>query len=264
MQDAINHAVFGWYPYLCLTVFLFGSLLRFDREQYTWKTNSSQLLRRRQLTWGSNLFHVGILLIFMGHFVGLLTPIQVFDFIGISHTFKQWMAISIGGVAGLACLVGITLLVHRRLFDARIRKTSSFGDIAILLMLYAQLVLGLLTITVSLRHLDGHEMVKFMTWAQGILTLRPDVWMQVADVNPIFKAHLFLGMTIFLVFPFTRLVHVWSAPVWYLGRRGYQIVRSKRDVAAIAASRHKSLRPAVATAPRTGRPARPVVAEERA
>jgi nitrate reductase gamma subunit len=93
---------------------------------------------------------------------------------------------------------------------------------------------------VSLHHLDGHEMVKFMTWAQGILTLRPDVWMQVADVNPIFKAHLFLGMTIFLVFPFTRLVHVWSAPVWYLGRRGYQIVRSKRDLAAIAAARGKA------------------------
>jgi nitrate reductase gamma subunit len=264
MQDAINHAVFGWYPYLCLTVFLLGSLLRFDREQYTWKTGSSQLLRRRQLMWGSNLFHVGILLIFMGHFVGLLTPIGVFDFIGISHTFKQWMAISIGGVAGLACLVGITLLVHRRLFDPRIRRTSSFGDIAILLMLYAQLLLGLSTIPVSLHHLDGHEMVKFMTWAQGILTLRPDVWMQVVDVNPIFKAHLFLGMTIFLVFPFTRLVHVWSAPVWYLGRRGYQIVRSKRDVAAIAAARQKASRPAPAPAQRPGRPARPVVVEERA
>src|SRR5579871_3621864 len=143
MREAINHAVFGWYPYLCLIVFLLGSLLRFDREQYTWKTGSSQLLRRRQLVWGSNLFHVGILLIFAGHFVGLLTPIWVFDFIGISHTFKQWMAIGIGGVAGLACFVGITLLVHRRLFDARIRNTSSFGDIAILLLLYAQLVLGL-------------------------------------------------------------------------------------------------------------------------
>src|SRR5258707_10602906 len=116
-METLDLIVFGWYPYLCLTVFLFGSLFRFDREQYTWKTGSSQLLRRRQLMWGSNLFHVGILLIFMGHFVGLLTPIQVFDFLGISHTFKQWMAISIGGVAGFACLVGITLLVHRRLFD---------------------------------------------------------------------------------------------------------------------------------------------------
>ncbi len=228
MRDTINHIVFGWYPYLCLTVFLLGSLLRFDREQYTWKAGSSQLLRRRQLMWGSNLFHVGILVIFLGHFVGLLTPIWVFDVLGISHGFKQWMAIVLGGVAGIVCFIGMTLLVHRRLFDARIRATSSFGDIAILLLLYAQLILGLATIPVSLGHLDGHEMVKFMTWAQGILTLQPDVWTLVADAHPIFKLHLFLGMTIFLVFPFTRLVHVWSAPIWYLGRRGYQVVRTRR------------------------------------
>jgi nitrate reductase gamma subunit len=226
MRETVNYVVFGWYPYLCLTVFLVGSGVRFDREQYTWKTGSSQLLRRRQLMWGSNLFHVGILIIFAGHFVGLLAPIWIFDAIGISHTAKQWMAIIVGGLAGIMCFVGITLLVHRRLFDTRVRATSSFGDIAILLLLYAQLILGLATIPVSLNHLDGHEMVKFMTWAQGILTLQPGVSTLVADAHPIFKAHLFLGMTIFLIFPFTRLVHVWSAPIWYLGRRGYQIVRT--------------------------------------
>lgn len=236
MRDLINHIVFGWYPYLCLTVFLVGSWLRFDREQYTWKTGSSQLLRRRQMMWGSNLFHVGILVIFLGHFVGLLTPIWIFDFVGISHTAKQWLAIIVGGVAGIMCFVGITLLVHRRLFDSRIRTTSSFGDIAILLLLYAQLILGLATIPVSLGHLDGHEMVKFMTWAQGILTLQPGVSALIADANPIFKLHLFLGMTIFLVFPFTRLVHVWSAPIWYLGRRGYQVVRTTRHHASRSAA----------------------------
>jgi nitrate reductase gamma subunit len=230
MREIINHVAFGWYPYLCLTVFLIGSWVRFDREQYTWKTGSSQLLRRRQLMWGSILFHVGILAIFFGHFVGLLTPIWIFDAIGISHTFKQWMAIGIGGVSGAMCFIGITLLVHRRLFDSRIRKTSSFGDIAILLLLYAQLTLGLGTIPVSLDHLDGHEMVRFMTWAQGVLMLQPGVSALVADAHPIFKLHLFLGMTIFLVFPFTRLVHVWSAPVWYLGRSGYQIVRTRNPM----------------------------------
>jgi nitrate reductase gamma subunit len=237
MADAINHAVFGWYPYLCLTVFLLGSLVRFDREQYTWRSGSSQMLRKRQLFWGSNLFHVGILVIFFGHFVGLLTPIWVFEAFGISHGAKQMLAIVVGGVAGIACFVGITLLVHRRLFDSRIRKTSSFGDIAILLLLYAQLILGLLTITVSLNHLGGHEMVRFMTWAQGVLTLQPNLAAMVADAHPLFKLHLALGMTIFLLFPFTRLVHVWSAPVWYIGRRGYQIVRSSRAPNGYAGSR---------------------------
>jgi nitrate reductase gamma subunit len=227
MSAFINSVVFGWYPYLCLIVFFFGSLFRFDREQYTWKSGSSQLLRRRQLRWGSNLFHVGILAIFAGHFVGLLTPIWIFDTLGISHSFKQGMAIVIGGIAGIACFIGITLLAHRRLFDPRIRRTSSFGDIAILLLLWLQLTIGLATIFVSLNHMDGHEMVKFMNWAQGIVTLQPSAASYVADVSPLFKAHIFLGMTIFLIFPFTRLVHIWSAPVWYLGRPGYQVVRTR-------------------------------------
>lgn len=229
MSAFLNHIAFGWYPYLCLIVFLLGSLLRFDREQYSWKTGSSQLLRRRQLIWGSNLFHVGILIIFVGHFVGLLTPIWMFEMIGVTHVFKQGLAISVGGVAGLVMLVGLLLLTRRRLTDARIRRNSSFGDIAVLILLLAQLLLGFATIPISLDHMDGGEMLKFMSWAQGILTLQPNVSDLVADAHPVFKAHLLLGMTIFLIFPFTRLVHVWSAPVWYLGRRGYQIVRTNRN-----------------------------------
>jgi nitrate reductase gamma subunit len=232
MNDSINQLLFGYYPYLCLTVFVLGSLVRFDREQYTWRSGSSQLLRRKQLSWGSNLFHVGILVIFFGHFVGLLTPIAIFDFFGIGHGFKQMMAIVVGGIAGIACLIGITLLTHRRLFDARIRNTSSFGDIFILLLLFVQLLLGFATIPISLEHLSGAEMIKFMNWAQGIVTLNPGAAAYVADVNPIFKAHMLLGMTIFLVFPFTRLVHIWSAPIWYLGRRGYQVVRTRQQIQA--------------------------------
>jgi nitrate reductase gamma subunit len=228
MSAFLNHAAFGWYPYLALTVFLLGSLMRFEREQYTWKSSSSQLLRRRELMWGSNLFHIGVLVIFAGHFVGLLTPIWIFEMLGVSLAFKQGLAIGIGSVAGLMCLIGVGLLTHRRLTDPRIRRNSSYGDIAVLLLLSAQLVLGLSTIPVSLGHMDGSEIVKFMSWAQSIVTLQPDASDIIADVNPIYKAHLILGMTIFLVFPFTRLVHVWSAPVWYLGRRGYQIVRSAR------------------------------------
>lgn len=231
MTDFLNLFFFGYYPYICLSVFVIGSILRFEHGQYSWKSGSSQLLRRKQLVAGSVLFHVGILIIFAGHFVGLLTPIAVFDALGISHGAKQMLAIVAGGLAGLMCLVGIALLTHRRLFDARIRATSSFGDTAILLILFAQLLLGLGTIPVSLQHLDGHEMTKFMEWAQRILTFRGGAASLVAEAHPSFKAHLTLGLTIFLVFPFTRLVHIFSAPVWYLGRRGYQIVRTKRKTA---------------------------------
>ncbi len=228
MNQWINTFLFGLYPYVCLSVFLIGSMLRFDRDQYTWRSQSSQLLRRKQLIWGSNLFHVGILVIFAGHTVGLLTPVVVFEWLGISHTFKQLMAMTVGGIAGAACLAGLVLLLHRRLTDSRILKTSSFGDIAVLFLLLGQLLLGLSSIFVSAQHLDGGEMVKLMNWAQHIVTFRPGAADYVADVSPIFKYHLVLGMSIFLVFPFTRLVHIWSAPIWYLGRRGYQIVRTKR------------------------------------
>lgn len=230
MRDFLNQFFFGYYPYVCLAVFFIGSVLRFEHGQYSWRSGSSQLLRRKQLVAGSVLFHVGILIIFAGHFVGLLTPIAVFDALGISHGAKQMLAIVAGGIAGLICLVGIALLTHRRLFDARIRATSSFGDTAILLILFAQLLLGLATIPVSMQHLDGHEMTKFMEWAQRIWTFRGGAADLVADAHPIFKAHLTLGLTIFLVFPFTRLVHIFSAPVWYLGRRGYQLVRTKRKM----------------------------------
>ncbi len=228
MMSWINTFFFGLYPYVCLSVFLIGSVLRFDRDQYTWRSQSSQLLRRRELIWGSNLFHVGILIIFGGHAVGLLTPVVVFEALGISHTFKQVMAMTVGGVAGLFCLTGLIMLLHRRLSDPRILRTSSFGDIAVLFLLLAQLLLGLSSIFVSLHHLDGVEMVKLMNWAQHIVTFRPGAADYVASVSIVFKLHLVLGMSIFLVFPFTRLVHVWSAPIWYLGRRGYQIVRTKK------------------------------------
>jgi nitrate reductase gamma subunit len=125
------------------------------------------------------------------------------------------------------CLIGLLLLLHRRLFDARIRRNSSLADIGVLVILLVQLLLGLGTIAVSARHLDGAEMVKLMEWAQHIVTFRPGAADYVMDAAPIFKAHIFLGMTIFLIFPFTRLVHMLSAPIWYLGRRGYQIVRTR-------------------------------------
>lgn len=224
----LNFIVFGVYPYIALAVLAIGSVLRFDREQYTWRTGSSQLLRRKQLMVGSVLFHLGILAIFGGHFIGLLTPVAVWDFLGVSHGFKQMLAIVAGGVAGAACLTGGLLLLHRRVFDPRIRRTSSFGDTAILVILLVQLCLGLATIPVSLGHRDGHEMIKFMNWAQGIFTLNPNSAGFIADVHWIFRTHLALGLTILLIFPFTRLVHMLSAPIWYLNRRGWQLVRSKR------------------------------------
>jgi nitrate reductase gamma subunit len=231
MAELVNTILFGVYPYIALTVLAVGTVIRYDREPYTWRSGSSQLLRRRQFFWGSVLFHIGVLIIFFGHVVGLLSPLWVWDILGISHGTKQIIAIVLGGVAGVMGIIGATLLIHRRFFDARIRRNSSFADNMIILILWVQLALGLGTIFVSIRHLDGEEMVRLMSWAQGIFTLNPEAASYVRNADLIFKLHIFLGLTIFLLFPFTRLVHMLSVPVRYLWRPGYQVVRTKRKPA---------------------------------
>jgi nitrate reductase gamma subunit len=228
----INFIIFGIMPYVALTVFLVGSVARYERDPFTWKSASSQLLRRKQLIWGSVLFHVGILTVFFGHLVGLFTPVWVLDGLGVPYGLKQWMAVLIGGPAGVAALIGASLLLHRRLSDPRIRATSSVADILILALIWLQLVIGLLTITQTLQHMDGAEMVRFMTWSQSVVSWNLNAWATVVDVHWLYKLHIFLGLIITMLFPFTRLVHIWSgfaAPFRYLlARRGYQIVRSRR------------------------------------
>ena len=227
MRDAIYTILFVWYPYFCLTTFIIGSLIRFDRDQYSWKASSSQMLRKRQLYWGSNLFHFGILFLFFGHTVGLLTPTGLYTLV-ITVQQKQLIAVAAGGVAGVACFAGLTMLLHRRLFDARIRLTSSAMDIAILAILWLQLTLGLITLPFSFSHSDGSVMLILSHWAQGIVILHPVDPRTLQGLAWPYLAHLVLGMTLFLIFPFSRLVHIWSAPVWYVGRRGYQVVRTRQ------------------------------------
>jgi nitrate reductase gamma subunit len=221
----LNDLLFGIYPYLAGSVFLVGSWVRYDREQYTWKTGSSQMLSSAGMRRASNLFHVGILAIFFGHLVGLLTPHAFYEPFMSAGT-KQLIAILIGGVAGVACLIGAALLLQRRLFNPRIRATSTTADILVLVILLMQVTLGLFTIFASVGHLDGSVMLLLAGWAQGIVTFNGGAADYLVNVGFIYKLHIFLGMTIFLLFPFTRLVHVWSAPVKYLAR-SYQIVRQR-------------------------------------
>ena len=229
MSDYLNSALYGWYPYVCLTVFALGSLVRFDTAQYTWRSGSSQLLRKRQFRWGSNLFHVGILVVIAGHFAGFLMPDWAVDWL-ISPAQHELLAMVVGGLAGLIAIIGLSLLIHRRLTDPRIRATSRRWDIAIILMLWAQLALGLLTVPVSAQHMDGALFLTLVAYIKGIVLLHPGVADLLIGTPLIYRVHILLGFTVFLVSPFTRMVHIWSAPVWYLGRPGFQVVRSRRSV----------------------------------
>ena len=223
----LDTLLFGVYPYLAGTIFLIGSLIRFDRDQFTWKAHSSQMLSNKNMRLASNLFHVGIILLFFGHFFGMLTPPEILHALGISAGAKQVLAVVAGSIFGLMCFAGLTMLVKRRLTDPRIRATSSKMDIFILLLLYAQLILGLLTVPVSLMHLDGHNMLLLMQWARNVVTFDPmEAVAAISSLGFLFKLHITLGLTIFLLFPFSRLVHIWSAPVTY-PVRPYQVVRQR-------------------------------------
>jgi len=227
-QSYLHTFFFSAYPYICMVVFLVGSLARFDRDQYTWKSDSSQMLRTGTLRWGSNLFHVGILFLFFGHTVGLLTPHWMYEPF-ITPAQKQLLAIIAGGIAGFICFIGLTLLIHRRMFDPRIRLTSHRTDLAILIILWVQLTIGLITLPYSFSHSDGGVMLILADWAQRVFTFRVGGAEELIGLAWPYKVHMVLGMTIFLLFPFSRLVHVWSgfATLTYLFRSP-QVVRSRR------------------------------------
>lgn len=227
-MNYLHQFVFGIYPYIALAIFLLGSLVRYDREQYTWKSESSQVLNTGMLRLGSPLFHVGILGLFFGHAAGLLTPVWVWDALGVTHGVKQTVAMVAGGVMGTLCLVGILMLLARRFGNDRVAARTTFKDKLVLLWILLTLLLGLSSIFVSASHMDGHMMVLLMTWAQHVVTFRGDAAGFIADAPWIFKLHLFMGMSLFVIFPFTRLVHVWSGfgAVAYLGRT-WQLVRRR-------------------------------------
>ncbi len=217
---------FQIYPYIAMAVFFVGSLVRFDHSMYTWRSGSSQILSDKGMRLGSNLFHVGILVVLGGHIVGLLTPHSIYS-IFISQENKQLLAMGVGGFFGFLCLIGMVILMWRHLFNPRIRATDNWRNVLLLAMLMAQLILGLYTVVQSSHHLDGSVMTLLADWAQRIATFRGGAAELISGVHWVYKAHIILGLTLFLVTPFTRLVHIWSIPLSYLWRP-YQVVRRRQ------------------------------------
>ena len=225
----LHQLVFGVYPYIALVTFVLGSWIRFDHEQYTWKSDSSQLLSKQYMRFGSNVFHIGILGIFFGHLVGMLTPHSVFLALGISDAAHQGIAIFAGGIFGLMVILGGAILWLRRMFNKRVRAASRWMDINILGWLILTACFGFSTIFWSMGHAEHQDftvMIRLTEYVQSVATLQanPDL---LVGIDTVYKVHMFLGLSVFLFFPFTRLVHIWSAPVGYLFR-AYQVVRAKR------------------------------------
>jgi len=224
----VNQFLFGVYPYICVAILLIGSLIRFDREPYTWKSDSSQLLRAGQLRLGSNLFHYGVIVVILGHFGGFLAPDWAVRW-ALDPRQHQLIAMVVGGIAGLSAIVGMSILIHRRLADPRIRLNSRYWDFAVVTMLWLQLALGLVTVPLSASHMDGVLFETLVAYVKGVVTFNGEVAGLMLGVPLTYKLHILLGFTIFLISPFTRMIHIWSGigALAYLFRP-YQIVRTPR------------------------------------
>lgn len=227
LPPQLNFVLFGIYPYICLAVLLLGSLVRFDREPYSWKSDSSQTLSKGELKLGSNLFHYGVLIVILGHFVGFLMPEPLVMWL-MSPTQHQLLAMVIGGIAGTIALIGASILIHRRLAYRRIRGNSRKWDIAIILMLWLQLALGVATVPLSAQHMDGAMFERLVAYVQGVVLFQGGNAALLQGTPWVYQMHILLGFTIFLVSPFTRMVHIWSGvgSLAYLVRP-YQLVRKR-------------------------------------
>ncbi len=211
---------FVWviFPYLMITIFIIAHIFRYNTDQLSWTAKSSEFLEKKRLRIGSMLFHVGLLFIFFGHVIGLLIPKSWLESIGISETAYHIGAIYVGGAAGIMALIGVYLLMSRRLTNKRVRATSDLGDYITIILLFLIVVVGLYNTLIgnAVHHqFDYRETVS--PWFRGLLTFSPDPALMVSA--PLgFKLHIILSFILVGIWPFTRLVHVWSVPIAYMKR----------------------------------------------
>jgi len=215
-------------PYTAIAVFVVGHFWRYRYDKFGWTTRSSQLYENRLLRLGSPLFHVGILLVALGHVGGLLVPKSWTEFIGISETAYHVVAVGLGVLAGFCTLIGAAILIYRRRTTGAVFSATTRNDKIMYVLLVGTIVLGLGTTVLG--NLTGHPHDYRETvapWFRSIFLLRPDPdLMREAPLG--FRLHVLAAWTLFAFWPFSRLVHVFSAPVGYL-TRPYVVYRSRDD-----------------------------------
>ncbi|MBE3587447.1 MAG: respiratory nitrate reductase subunit gamma [Thermoanaerobacteraceae bacterium] len=206
------------YPYVVLTIFIVGSIYRYNTDQYGWTSRSSEILEKRMLKWGSTLFHWGIVFVLFGHVGGLLIPIYIHRWLGISDELYHLVAVVAGGTAGLIATAGVIILFLRRLNVSRIRVTSSTGDMVAIFLLFIVVLSGMYgTLWNASHHFAFEYRTTIGPWLRGILLLHPDPSLM-TGIPLAFKIHITAVLGFLAVWPFTRLVHVFSLPIIYLFR----------------------------------------------
>lgn len=220
--------IFGVLPYVVIAVLVVGSLLRFILAPYSWKSQSSEILDKKDLFWGANLFHIGVIFLFCGHCFGLFTPTAWLNAVGLTPRLHQWMEIIAGGASAALAIAGLLLLTWRRLSNERVRTASRPSDFWVLFLLLAVIILGICCVVNSyFTDRSDATIILFGEWVRGLFTFDYEAWQKILLVPDWQKWHIFVGLIIFLIVPFTRLVHIWSGylSVFYLVRP-HQIMRA--------------------------------------
>jgi nitrate reductase gamma subunit len=213
-MDLLYELIFTVFPYLCLAIFVLGHSFRYVTDRYGWNARSSQILDNKSLFWGAMLFHVGIILTFVGHAGGLLIPQKYYDLLGINSEMHLAIAHWTGEVVGIAAFVGCLLLLLRRLSNKRVRVAGTLNDIVTLSALALVIGTGIYNV------IFGHYNVLYSVapWIRGIVFFSPDPELM-RPVPLSFKIHVTVAWALLGFSPFSRLVHIWSAPVFYFFRR---------------------------------------------
>lgn len=231
-------------PYASIAVFVVGHVWRYRRDQLTWTTRSTQLLERRQLFWGSNLFHFGALAAIGGHVLGLLVPESLTARAGVSEDLYHAVSAGAGTAAGTACVAGLAILIYRRITNARVAATTTRTDVATYILLAGMIGLGMgETVGVNLVGGGYDYRATVALWFRGLFTFDPHAGLM-ASAPLVYKLHALLAWALVAIWPFSRLVHAWSIPVTYVGRtfilyrarggsRGRARVGSARDSTSI-------------------------------
>lgn len=212
-------------PYIILTIFIGGHIYRYQHDQFGWTSKSSELLEKKLLRWGSNLFHFGIIFVFGGHVMGLLIPIEVYETLGVSEHQYHTIALLGGIPSGIAATIGIFILIYRRISVCRLIKTSTKGDWVSLFFLAIVVLSGMSATFFNIDSNGFDYRTTIGPWLRGVLTFRPNAGL-LSNVPIWFKVHMVAALGIFAAWPFTRLVHVFSVPIRYL-TRSYVIYRKR-------------------------------------
>ncbi|QNR06888.1 respiratory nitrate reductase subunit gamma [Macrococcoides canis] len=215
MGDQLLWVIF---PYACIATFIIGHIFRFKYDQFSWTAKSSEFVEKKSLMWGSILFHLGIIPVILGHVVGLGIPASWLRAIGVSDHLYHIGAVYIGSIFGIVTLIGMLLLTARRVTNENVRKLSSLSDILVNFLLLFIVFIGCYSTFVTNATLPDFDYRNTISeWFRGLLILRPEAgYMEGVPLS--FKIHVITGFLITALWPFTRLVHVWSVPVNYVGR----------------------------------------------